>query len=1141
MQIKNWLLLAILFLGTGLSAQVADVQFGKNRIQYHDRFDDWFQYESENFITYWYGDGQNIARTVVQMAEKDFNDILRTLNYPINFKVQIIVYNDLSDLKQSNLGSEEAFTNTEGHTKTSGDKVFVYFNGDHRHLHQQIREGVASVYLEAMLFGLNLQEIVQNAITMDLPLWFKGGLIKYIGNEWSVELDDELRNILQNEDYDHFDDVAEDYPYLAGQAFWYYLGEILGKDKISDVLYLTRINRDHEAGILSITGIPIQIMKHNWMKFFKERYAGEAKERKMPTTKALAIKVKASKKVTQALISPNGKKIAYVENEIGKYKVIVYDIKKDKSEVVFKKGYKNAFQHTDYGYPLISWNPNNQSLGIMYEYRDVLYFLDYNLKTGKQEVETVTPNLDRVYSMDYINPFKLVISAAFRGYSDIYIYHIKTRQAEKITQDFYDDLDAVYTNIRGRNGIVFRSNRPDTKIQSLRQDSILPLANMDLFYYNLDTKERELLRLTNTPYADEKQIMAIDTNWVAFTSDERGIFDRKIVGIEEYIHHYEQVLSMSDGTELVFNADSSISHIDTMLIDSIRIFPVMKERAFSHWNSTYPHNLAHQHNSVRTGKTLEVIPNGKESLFYVGKIAPNFRSTPLSLTQKHKPNEEETKEEVKIPLFQVPPHLLNKDERPIAPKEIPKAEDDLIDLDNYEFQEGFEEVTDEVVDAAPSVSDNPKMVATKTSPKSPFLSTHRFRPGIITPYRTRFHTAYTSSEMDNSLLFDGMESYNANSSGYNYQQLGLLMKMGISDLLEDYQLDLGVRIPTSFNGAEYFAVFKDKKKRLDKQYAVYRKTQKTYSIDDGSRQEYNILLGQYRLIYPLDIFRSFRGTFSLRRDRNVTLATERANINQDILRESRVAYKVEYVFDNAMEIRTNIKHGTQYKVYAEMVKSFNVDAQTGLKIGFNEGFMGVLGFDFRHFQKLDKYSIFAIRAAGATSFGAEKLLFYMGGIDHELFNTNLGDLEVPPAVNFSYQTAVANMRGFTRNVRNGNSYALANAELRVPILKYAFPNTSSSFINNFQLVAFADIGTAWAGSSPLSDDNPLNISYFPEDNPDPKVSIKVKYFRDPLIAGYGVGVRTMLLGHFIRFDYGYGVETGEVLLPRLHIGLGTDF
>ena len=42
-----------------------ETEFGQNRIQYHDDFDDWYQYETQNFVTYWYGKARNIGQLTV--------------------------------------------------------------------------------------------------------------------------------------------------------------------------------------------------------------------------------------------------------------------------------------------------------------------------------------------------------------------------------------------------------------------------------------------------------------------------------------------------------------------------------------------------------------------------------------------------------------------------------------------------------------------------------------------------------------------------------------------------------------------------------------------------------------------------------------------------------------------------------------------------------------------------------------------------------------------------------------------------------------------------------------------------------------------------------------------------------------------
>ncbi|MBP9875045.1 MAG: hypothetical protein KBC60_13460, partial [Haliscomenobacter sp.] len=226
------LLLAIFFSLTGGSGQGTQVEFGKNRVQYHNDFEEWSQYESDNFYVYWYGQSRNIAQAAVQLAELDFSEIQSLLEHRINEKVQIIVYTDITDFKQSNIGSEEAFSSVAGQTKIVGSTIFVYFDGDHSKLRKQIREGIASVYLNTMLFGANIQEVVQNAVMLNLPMWFKDGLVAYAAEPWSTENDNALRDAMASKKYKGFVRLAEDNPRLAGHALWYYIAENFGRTAV---------------------------------------------------------------------------------------------------------------------------------------------------------------------------------------------------------------------------------------------------------------------------------------------------------------------------------------------------------------------------------------------------------------------------------------------------------------------------------------------------------------------------------------------------------------------------------------------------------------------------------------------------------------------------------------------------------------------------------------------------------------------------------------------------------------------------------------------------------------------------------------------------------------------------------------------
>lgn len=1164
-------LLLVLLFATCAWGQGTQTTYGKNRVQYHRDFDEWMQYESDNFITYWYGEARNIGQAVVMMAEEEFNSVQNILEHRINDKIQIIVYTDLTDLKQSNIGSEETFTNIGGQTKIVGSKVFVYFNGNHKDLRRQVREGIASVYLDAMLFGSNLQEIVQNAVMMNLPAWFKDGLASYAGENWSTEMDNELRDALLSEDFETFEEFAEENPKLAGHSLWHFIAENFGKSTVSNLLYLTRINRSIESGFLYVLGSSYQRITDSWLLYFKSRYTEEDKQRAQPLGQEVEFKNKRNLPVTQLRLSPNGRQALYVLNEIGKYKIYIHDLQTGKREMIMKEGFRNPFQATDYNYPLLAWSPSGQQIAILYEKRDFPKLLTYNVNTKKFKSSELSTQFQRVNSVDYVDPNTLVFSATVNGYSDIYLYFLNTRQSQRITSDFYDDLDAQVVNIRNKKGILFSSNRTDSLLTPMRLDTILPTANFDIYYYDLMERPSELVRVTHTPFADEFHPMAIDTTYFSYLSDRSGIFNREMGYLEDYIHHFERTIIFDDGTEIRMHADSTLAELDTALVDTIYLEPIVKQRSINHTASNYYRSIERQHTAPRANRMAELVYMDDQPHIFVQKINADTQVTPLLTRFKQRQITQLRRQGIPIPpqtlMLPVAPKPEQEETQTPPQDTIPiqevKPDTGKVDIDNYLFQTEFEaeekpatvtieepeEVEEEKVE---EVTDNVNIVMPGDTPalKIPVdkKPVYRFRPGRITPYRLEFRTDYVTTQLDNSLLFEGLESFAANPDGFNYPPPGILLKANFKDLFEDYEFEGGVRIPTSFNGSEYFLTFNDKKKRLDKRYSIYRRNTR-FTEDSGrftpNRREVNILLGQVGLRYPLDIFRSIRATATVRRDRETQLATYADNrggnfeLGDPTQSDQRVGLKLEYVFDNTFDVALNIKNGTRYKFFAEVVKKFDLDIRDGVSLDFNEGAMGIVGLDARHYQRLGKFPILALRLAGATSFGTEKMLYFLGGVDNWLFPEQEDDIPIPGAgSDIAFQTLATNLRGFGTNIRNGNSYAVFNSELRLPIFRMISNRIKSPFLRNFQLVGFFDVGTAWTGNDPFSQDSPLNTEVIPNGN---DITVRVNFFRDPIVAGYGGGVRTVLFGYFVRADYAWGIETRVVQEPRLYLSIGLDF
>ncbi len=1159
MRAITYLIAIIAFLFTfELSAQRLETEFGKNRVQYHDDFKEWMQYESPNFITYWYGEGRNIGQYVVQMAEMDYEYIQSILEHSMNDKIEIIVYTDITDVKQSNIGNEEAFVNTGGQTKIVENKIFVYFDGNHNNLRRDIREGIGAVFLDAMLFGSNLQEIVQNAVLLNLPKWFKDGLISYVGAEWNTEQDNLLRDLLSNKKYEgSFSKLSEDYPKLAGHAMWYFIGQNYGKSTVANLLYLTRINRSIESGFLYVLGSSYDRTSSACLTYFKERYESEAKNMSQPEGEKIKIKNKRNLPLSQIKISPDGRKICYVANEIGKYRVYVQDLATGDRKTIMKAGFRNAFQATDYNYPLLAWNPNNLELAVMFEKRDVPKLMLYDLVTNKSVTEDLSTQYQRVYSMEYMNTFNLIISATVRGFSDIFIYKTKTRQTDRITNDFYDDLDAAYVTVKGRRGIVFSSNRDDVKLGRMKMDSILPTNNFDVFYYDLDDPAKELVRVTNTPLVNERRPMAVDSTWFAYLSDESGLFNRQTAYLDSVLVYHEQHIFLQGGSEVVLHEDSTLSTLDSTLIDSIRLEPVYKLKAYPHVASNFDRSIISHSSAKRADKSVDVFyKNGTHEVYVyqpkpekkVTAAATHLQENKKKQLAKEFDKEEQVDDEETIE-FEIETSI--EDERE---EEKPEKKEDYLfqsEFDDEEEVDMEDEYDSEVDEDRMEELERPSTVDAMEI--SGGTNLHEFRSSRIIPYRLKFKTDFITTQLDNSPLFGGMDgilsdslsSANGNPAAFNYTPPGILLKANFKDLFEDYEVEGGIRLPTSFNGAEYFLVYNDRKKRLDKSYSLYRRslkfTDREITPVPPKRRE-TVFQGKMEVRYPLDIFTSLRASATFRLDKRIQLATDATTLNRATLKTQRIGIRGEYVFDNTMNVDLNIKHGTRYKVYGEVLKRLNVDFVDNFQFKAKKGFMTIVGLDARHYQRLDKHSILAVRAAGAASFGSERLLFYLGGVENWLFPRMNDNGTTPQPEGFAYKMLAANMRGFRTNIRNGSSYAMVNTELRIPLFKYFKKTIRSSFLRNFQAVGFFDAGTAWQGLTPYSKDNPLNtdrLSY--SDDNGELIVVNVNYFKDPIIAGYGVGIRSMIFGYFVKLDYAWGIETRQVQDPLFYFSIGTDF
>jgi outer membrane translocation and assembly module TamA len=90
-----------------------------------------------------------------------------------------------------------------------------------------------------------------------------------------------------------------------------------------------------------------------------------------------------------------------------------------------------------------------------------------------------------------------------------------------------------------------------------------------------------------------------------------------------------------------------------------------------------------------------------------------------------------------------------------------------------------------------------------------------------------------------------------------------------------------------------------------------------------------------------------------------------------------------------------------------------------------------------------------------------------------------------------------------------------------------------------QLLLFGDLGTAWTGFTPYSEDNCLYTRYVANGPIIAKITRQV----DPFVGGFGLGLRVSVFGYFLRFDYAWGVEDYKIYNRKgmFNFSIGLDF
>ncbi len=1114
--------LIIIFFALTLSsyityAQVNTVVFGKNRLQYNKLR--WKFYQSVNFNVYVHQGGTELGKFVSKLAEEELPSLETFIEYSLQRRTDVVVYNSYDTYKQSNIGLGTDWQNAGGLTTLVNNKMVVYFDGNHNHLRQQIREGIAKVLTANLLFGEDIGEFASNQALLDLPKWLTDGYIAYAATPWNTQLDNELKEEIQSGKYRKFYQFAYTKPLLAGHAFWYYIAEKYKPESVTYFLYLARIYKSLNNASEKICKKKFYKVLEDFMVFEEEKFEKDNEKRKNNPKGTVSVSEDVSKKdYFRFQVNPNNRENSYavVEYKKGIYKVkLVLDYSDEIT--LLHKGVRTQQGDINPNYPILSWDTKGRKLLVIYWENGKNKMFVYDMVAGYKENRQVLDQFDQILDASFmLDPNTVVLSAVKNGHSDIFTYKIDEKEVTQITNDVYDDLNPTFVSFPNRSGILFSSNRPGNNA-SLK-DTVMP-SRYRFNIYIVDifnkTATKQISQLTNMQYGNATTPMQYNTSHFTFLSDESGIVNRWAGFFTTQRNGLDTLYKIGD--ELLRNPtpkelDSTLLAWQKQEPDSISYFQAFKDSTFTFPITNYSSSILESRIAGNNGQISETKRDGDDKNLYKLKVNED------ALRNRNVVAKPTTYMSNLMKAGKV--QKGNATNYQNANPDINTNADTATKSSNF-FQNEF---ADEKPDSATRTIIK---IAKKT------FGSESQKKSRLFNYRYHFNADYVLSGVTNNILVNRYQPY-AGGAGpvmlNNGTDLNWSFRVGTSDLFENIKFIGGVRLGfTSLNDKDFFFSFQNTKRYIDWGLTYYRSVATGVS---GLSTNFNAALYtnlyQANFCIPLNEIKSFRATLGVRNDRIVAKAQDAESLKTpDSIARYAVA-RLEYVHDNTLNPMQNIWEGVRFKIYMDINSPIGNTALKG-KNTLN------FGFDGRSYFPIYRNFIWAGRAAADFSWGKQKIIYYLGGVDGWLnpkFSSN------PPAedVTYAFQSLALNMRGYYQNIANGNNAVVLNSEFRLPVFSTLFDKPiNNAFLRNFQLIQFLDLGTAWNG---LYNGIERPHQTYTQGN----VSVRIDAGGlGPFAGGYGFGARSNVFGYFVKLDAGWPMRGIFLGKPIWYFSLGLDF
>ncbi|MCF8241160.1 MAG: biopolymer transporter Tol [Melioribacteraceae bacterium] len=1059
-------------------------QFGQNRVQYKNH--DWYYIQTKHFDIYFDQNGSTIAEFAAHAAEDAVESIQKILNYKINNRISLIVYDSHNDFQETNTTDSYIGQGTGGFTEPFKNRVVFPFEGDYKKYRHVIHHELVHGVMRDMLYGGTVQNIIAKGITLQLPIWYHEGMAEYLSSGWETNTDMFIRDAIINEYLPDINQLNGYFAYRGGQALFRYIAEKYGDEKIGELLGKIQGIGNVEEGFKSTIGLDLEELNDRWKKDIKIRYWPEIAERKDP--EVFAKRITDNEKVggfynTSPALSPQGDKVVFISDRDIFLDIYIMDLNDpDEAEKLIESGRTNDFEELNVLFPSLTWAPDNKRIAFSVKSSgfDRIVIFD----TEEEESIELPLKLEGIESVAWSpDGSKIAFNGNDANQSDIYYYDLEKKNLVNLTNDIFSDFDPSWGPLSDM--ILFASDRGEYVNQNEIDENFIMYEHnyKQLDLYSVKIQSAKITRITDWEYSDEKSaVVSTKGDEILFVSDKNGI---------DNLYRKKIELTTTDTISSVVeipaypltNSLNGINQLSTSRDGKKLLFTSLYDKGY---------NIYQINNPFEAKPVADDLPMTAymKSLVYPDKYDSN-----LLATEADKDSSVElmvdsvyTDSDVLIVSKYAEPDSADSSSRAqiFAGQYITKEsgqDSTEQDYSNYIFGEHSE------------LGDSLSAVPREKIFKETLDSDGNY---LVNKYKISFSPDLIYANAGYSTL---------------YGLLGTTV-LSFSDMLGNHRLIGVTSLQIDLKNSDYGLAYYYLKQRTNYGFEGFHTARFVYLSNRFGRSLYRFRNygGVVSASYPISRFYRIDASMSL-----LNLSSENLdNISVPIDKETYIIPSVSFVHDNTLFGYTSPIEGTRFNL--------TLFGNPGIN-NKNKSFYSFT-WDWRDYTRFWFDNSIVLRFSGGYSGGANPQRFFLGGTESWINRSwSSGDIPLEDASDFAFLTPALPLRGYNYAERIGTKYSLVNMEFRFPFIRYLVTGGLPLFFQNILGVAFIDMGSAW--------DKTDKLKLF-ERNSQGKTVTK------DLLAATGVGMRLYML-FLWRFDVAWTFDYQHFSKPRYYISLGWDF